>query len=114
MFYLVATANTFALITECSWYTFKPQSYIKQYSLTDSYVLILSELDAVDSFLNYGLMVLLTTMMYKLNLTIKLIVQQGSIEESLRKERCAKVVALRTGIIKQEEMNLNGIAMTGD
>ena len=27
---------------------------------------------------------------------------------------CAKIVALRTGIIKQEELNLNGIAMTGD
>ena len=26
----------------------------------------------------------------------------------------AKIVALRTGIIKQEEMHLNGIAMTGD
>jgi hypothetical protein len=27
---------------------------------------------------------------------------------------CAKVVALRTGIIRQEELSLNGIAMTGD
>ena len=95
MFYLVATADSIALIAECSWYTYRPQSYLEQYSFTDStYVPILSELEAFDTCINYALMVLLTLMMYKLNLTIKLIIDQGSTEKHLAKERCAKVVAL--------------------